>query len=98
MAGGPEEYALQLALREKAPGATAKRPIAKRLARRRRHAQTMFKTERRRHHGAGALRGVLRGGPQSRRDRFCGRSAYLGVERRFNLARTPSTRLVSISA
>ena len=41
MAGGPEEYALQLALREKAPGATTKRPIAKRLARRRGHAQTL---------------------------------------------------------
>jgi hypothetical protein len=98
VAGGPEEYALQLALREKAPGATPKRPIAKRLARRRRHAQTMFKAERGRHHGAGAVCRVLRGGPQNRGHRFCGRSAYLGVERRFNLALTPSTRLVSISA
>ena len=41
MAGGPQEYALQLALRERREGATKIRPIAKRLARRRGHAQTL---------------------------------------------------------
>ena len=41
VAGGPEEYALQLALREKATGETKNGKIAKRLARRRGHTKTL---------------------------------------------------------
>ena len=41
VAGGPEEYALQLALRPKATGETKNGKIAKRLARRRGHAKTL---------------------------------------------------------
>ncbi len=41
MAGGLAEYALQLALRPKATGETKNGKIAKRLARRRGHAQTL---------------------------------------------------------